>query len=327
MARPRKQGLAYFPHDVDATTDPKLEPVILRYGAAAYAFYFMHLEYCYRSPGFCVDVSATETGAEMRAVIQQKLHINATEYEQILQAYLRRGAFDAGIYEKTGRITSNGIQKRAEKILEKRENEQRRYRKKASSHGLLLHDERISAAETQPEKHSFCTISGRVSADKRKQKKIKENNNNANADVVVVSPPSGEETESPCLMPLGEAEELAALYTEVTGLDDLSPELLSNIMRETSVSSGYVREKVAMLDTVEVRAPLPWLVAAIKNDYRAAQKKADKRGNGGRADPGCPDCTGGGWRMVTVDDTGYPLERAEPCPCASQAASAGGMQH
>jgi hypothetical protein len=320
--------LAYFPHDVDATTDPKLEPVILRYGAAAYAFYFVHLEYCYRSPGFSVDVSATETGAEMRAVIQQKLHINETEYEQILQAYLRRGAFDAEIYEKTGRITSNGIQKRAEKILEKRENEQRRYRKKASSHGLLLHDERISAAETQPEKHSFCTISGRVSADKRKQKKIKENNNNnAGADVVVVSPPSGEGTESPCSIPRGEAEELAALYTEVTGLDDLSQEYLTSLMMETNVSGVYVRKKIAMLNSPEIRAPLPWFVAAIKNDYRAAQKKADKPKNGGRANPSCPDCAGGGWRMVTIDDTGYPNEYAEPCPCAGQAASAGGVQH
>ena len=66
MARPRKTGLDYFPHDVDVTTDPKIEPAIMRYGAAAYAFYFVHLEYCYRSDDLSVDVSATETGAEMR---------------------------------------------------------------------------------------------------------------------------------------------------------------------------------------------------------------------------------------------------------------------
>lgn len=133
MARPKKDGLDYFPHDVDATTDPKLEPAIMMYGAAAYAFYFVHLEYCYRSSDLSLDISAAETGAEMRAVIQQKLRISADEYEKILQSLLRHGAFDADVYKNTGKLTSSGIHKRAEKVLEKREKETVRYNKNVSA--------------------------------------------------------------------------------------------------------------------------------------------------------------------------------------------------
>lgn len=127
MARPRKQGLDYFPHDVDCTTDPKLEPAILRFGAAAYAFYFVHLEYCYRSDDLSVDVSDGETGAEMREVIQRKLHISPEDYDGILKSLLRHGAFDADIYAETGHLTSNGIKKRAGKVFEKRERDNKRY--------------------------------------------------------------------------------------------------------------------------------------------------------------------------------------------------------
>ena len=143
MARPRKTGLDYFPHDVDVTTDPKIEPAIMRYGASAYAFYFVHLEYCYRSDDLSVDVSATETGAEMREVIQRKLQIDEQEYDNILKSFLRHGAFDADFYAKTGKLTSRGIQKRAGKVFEKREREAERYESKIAA--------TISATETGAE--------------------------------------------------------------------------------------------------------------------------------------------------------------------------------
>lgn len=152
MARPRKTGLDYFPHDVDATTDPKLEPAIMRFGAAAYAFFFVHLEYCYRSDDLSVDISETETGAEMREVIQRKLHISSEDYSAILQSLLRHGAFDAEFFRQTGRLTSNGIKKRAGKVFEKREKDNKRYEGAVSSTISEAEIERKQAetgAETQ----------------------------------------------------------------------------------------------------------------------------------------------------------------------------------
>ena len=118
---PLKQGLEYFPHEVDASTDPKLEPAVMRFGAAGYAFYFLHLEYCYRSSGFEIDVSLSEAGLEMRAAIVRKLRLTSARYEEILQTFLRSGAFDADHYRETGMLTSRGIHRRAAVVTERRE--------------------------------------------------------------------------------------------------------------------------------------------------------------------------------------------------------------
>lgn len=38
MARPRKEGLGYFPHDTDAVNDEKIEALRALYGNDGYAY-------------------------------------------------------------------------------------------------------------------------------------------------------------------------------------------------------------------------------------------------------------------------------------------------
>jgi DnaD/phage-associated family protein len=128
MARPQKDGLDYFPHDVYASSDAKIEPLLLLYGSKGYGFYFLHLEYIYRSPDLEFDISDAET----REVIQQKLHISADEYEQILNSCLKHKCFDDEFYKTTGKLTSNGVKKRAKAVIEKREKMRLAYEKKIS---------------------------------------------------------------------------------------------------------------------------------------------------------------------------------------------------
>jgi hypothetical protein len=132
LARPQKEGLDYFPHDVYAASDPKLEPILLLYGARGYAFYFLHLEYIYRSNDLEFDISDSET----REVIAQKLQISAEEYNQILESTLKKNLFDKKHFDETQKLTSNGIKKRASSVLEKRD----RMR--------LAYEQKISAAKT-----------------------------------------------------------------------------------------------------------------------------------------------------------------------------------
>ena len=153
MARPQKEGMDYFPHDVSAASDPKVEPLLLLYGANGYAFYFIHLEYIYREPNFEFDVSDTET----RKVICQKLHLKLEEYEQILQTALKKNCFDKSYYEKTGRLTSNGVKKRALVVTEKREK-------------MRQHYENKKIAEIKPENKQK-----RHKVKESKEKKSKEN--------------------------------------------------------------------------------------------------------------------------------------------------------
>jgi hypothetical protein len=151
LARPQKEGLDYFPHDVYAASDPKLEPILLLYGAKGYAFYFLHLEYIYRSSDLEFDISDAET----REVIAQKLQISAEEYNQILESTLKKNLFDKKHFDETQKLTSNGIKKRASSVLEKREKMR------------LAYEQKISAAETTHIKKS-----------KEKKSKEKKNINN-----------------------------------------------------------------------------------------------------------------------------------------------------
>lgn len=138
MARPQKTGLDYFPHDVYASSDEKIEPLLLLYGAKGYGFYFLHLEYIYRNSDLEFDISDAET----REVICQKLRISDEEYNQILITALKKNCFDKKTYEEKGKLTSNGVKKRASTVIEKREKMR------------LSYEQKISAAETTHIKES-----------------------------------------------------------------------------------------------------------------------------------------------------------------------------
>ena len=137
MARPQKEGLDYFPHDVYAASDEKIETLVMLYGAKGYAFYFMHLEYIYRKDSLSFQVSDAET----RQIICNKLQILPEEYEKILQTALKYGCFDKEHYDETGELTSNGVKKRAEPVFEKRQKMAERYGDRKRG--------KVSAAETQ----------------------------------------------------------------------------------------------------------------------------------------------------------------------------------
>lgn len=137
MARPQKEGLDYFPHDVYAASDEKIETLVMLYGAKGYAFYFMHLEYIYRKESLSFQVSDAET----RQIICNKLQILPEEYEKILQTALKYGCFDKEHYDETGELTSNGVKKRAEPVFEKRKKMAERYQDKKEGE--------VSAAEIE----------------------------------------------------------------------------------------------------------------------------------------------------------------------------------
>jgi len=116
MARPKKEGLDYFPHDVDSVNDEKVEALRMLYKNDGYAFYFILLERIYRTNNFELDISDAET----IQILSQKIGINETVFNQILNTALKRGCFDREVYEERQCLTSNGIKKRAGIVTEKR---------------------------------------------------------------------------------------------------------------------------------------------------------------------------------------------------------------
>jgi DnaD/phage-associated family protein len=171
MARPKTEGLSYFPHDTDASGDLKIRPLLLLYGARGYGFYFLHLEYIYRNESLDLDVS----DPEIREVLRNELKLTPEEYEQILQSSLKndgKGCFSREYYTETGKLTSDGIHKRAETVLKKRDENNQRYSR------------RISGEKTNPETPPETT-----------QKKVKESKEKEIKDLPPLTPPSPEDKE------------------------------------------------------------------------------------------------------------------------------------
>lgn len=116
MARPKKEGMEYFPHDTDAVNDEKIEAMRALYGNDGYAFFFILLERIYRSGTGMLDVSSFT----VRTVLINKLGIDQERFETMLNASFEVGLFDRETYEMHQCITSFGIKKRQNEVDEAR---------------------------------------------------------------------------------------------------------------------------------------------------------------------------------------------------------------
>jgi hypothetical protein len=155
MARPQKEGLDYFPHDTDAMNDEKLEIMQLLYGNDGYAFYFKLLERIYRTPDLELDISDTET----KLVLIKKCNVDEQRFDMMLNSAIKHDLFDATMMHHHSIISSSGIKKRAEMVLEKRKMMRQRYIKQGDG---------VSDAETSQE------TSPETSQRKEKERKEKE---------------------------------------------------------------------------------------------------------------------------------------------------------
>lgn len=163
MARPHKEGMDYFPHDTDASSDERIEALRALYGNDGYAFYFIALERIYRTPEFELDISDAET----RQILARKVGVPIDLFEKMLATAIKWGAFDRTAYETKGVLTSHGIKKRAAVVIEKREKMRARYQE----------NKQVSDAETREETPPETPVSDefhfRAKEKKSKEKKSK----------------------------------------------------------------------------------------------------------------------------------------------------------
>ncbi len=173
MPRPRKEGLDYFPHDVDASNDEKIEIMTTLYGNDGYAFYFILLERIYRTPNLELSVSDAET----IQILAKKTNVSVEKFTQMLDTALKYGLFDKQAFEERKVLTSNGIKKRAAIVLEKRAKMREKYKTKnkisAAETGEEIKEEtRVSAAKIEEEKGVEMTQSKEKKINNIKEKKI-----------------------------------------------------------------------------------------------------------------------------------------------------------
>jgi Mg-chelatase subunit ChlI len=172
MARPKKEGMDYFPHDTDAVNDEKIEALRMLYGNDGYAFYFILLERIYRTKHFELDVSDAET----IQILAKKVDVTVQVFSNMLETAIKRGCFDRVEYEERKVLTSDGIKSRASVVVKKRVTMRQKYKEEK---------EDVSDAETTPEtQQKVHKGKERKDKSKDKEKNTKEDKKLKYADFV-----------------------------------------------------------------------------------------------------------------------------------------------
>jgi hypothetical protein len=107
----------YFPHDVHLASDKKVQALRIIHGNDGYTFFCIMLEMIYQEPNFELLVSDAET----IQILARNVEVTPQKFSDMLQTALKHGCFDRARYESDGVLTSDGIKKRAEVVVKKRE--------------------------------------------------------------------------------------------------------------------------------------------------------------------------------------------------------------
>ncbi len=134
MARPIKQGLDYFSHDTDASSDEKLQSLRALYRNDGYAFYFIALERIYRTPNGELDISSDDE----RRILAKTIGISLKKLDTILKSCFKKNLFSEKRFSKDGVLTSDAIKRRFLQIQSERRRKREWYYKRKDSFGRLL---------------------------------------------------------------------------------------------------------------------------------------------------------------------------------------------
>ena len=104
MARPKKQGLDYFPIDVDIFED--LEVEYAKFGADGFTIYMYLLTRVYKR-GYYLEVDE-----DFLLVMAARLRMSEQKVMQVLNYLLKRSLFDNTLFQSVKVLTSAGIQER-----------------------------------------------------------------------------------------------------------------------------------------------------------------------------------------------------------------------
>ena len=106
MVRPRKEGLDYFPLDVDIAADEKVEYIEAKFGLVGFATIIHLLIAVYRN-GYYINWGELEV-----YVTSKRINLEVNTLQSIVSQLVNIGFFDKEMFEKYSILTSKGIQTR-----------------------------------------------------------------------------------------------------------------------------------------------------------------------------------------------------------------------
>lgn len=202
MARPRKDGLDYFPLDVNFLSDLKIKKIIRAYGAQAVAVVMSVLTTIYRDNGYFANYDE-----DLIFIIADELKLEDGYVKDVIEKLIEVDFLSKEQKEKNNILTSIGIQERYLKVCE------RRVKKKLNATYNLINDSSNELPQTESTpKESFCKQkphSTGVNDDDNPQSKVKESKVNKSKEKVNKTTSSGEQTD---------LEKLLEIYQENFGV-------------------------------------------------------------------------------------------------------------
>lgn len=114
MPRPQKEGIDYFPLDVNFFIDKKIRILKARYGADGITIYLYLLCEIYRA-GYYIKFDD-----DMLYVISNDLKMSPDKVKQVLKFLLERSLLDSTLFQSDTILTSAGIQKRFQLAVKER---------------------------------------------------------------------------------------------------------------------------------------------------------------------------------------------------------------
>ena len=167
MARPRKDGLDYFPLDVNFLSDLKIKKIIRAYGAQAVAVVMSVLTTIYRDNGYFATYDD-----DLIFIIADELKLEDSYVKNVIEKLIEVDFLNKEQKEKNNILTSIGIQERYLKACE------RRVKTTLNATYSLLNDSSNELPQTESTPESGLCIqkphSTGVNDSKSTQSKVKE---------------------------------------------------------------------------------------------------------------------------------------------------------
>lgn len=115
MSRPIKEGLYYFPFDIDFFDDPKVLFVENKYGEEGELIVVKLLSWIYRNGYY------TKWNEDFSLLFAKRnfTNIKSALVNDVVGELLKRGFFNESIFKSFGVLTSKGIQKRWQLVIDK----------------------------------------------------------------------------------------------------------------------------------------------------------------------------------------------------------------
>ena len=126
VARKPKQGLDYFPLDVDFQSDLKVRKLIYRFGSDAVSVFIMFLNELYKN-GYFFDGDLSTLSDSIAYEIGKSGEEGSKEVKKILDAMLSLGMIDEATLELDNVITSKAVQKQFLLSTSRRKKAERKY--------------------------------------------------------------------------------------------------------------------------------------------------------------------------------------------------------